>query len=170
MFTEGNFLERLSRIVAGPKAIKREVRVPMTTGVNSVSLNNSATTPLYLQIPMDYDEIRDKATLVLYEEPGADESETTALGITTAQSIYRDGAAVDTTTSDAVAEDATSSVGKLCRVNELDISGRGFKAGDVVALTVSATCTNAATVTLLGAKLVYGSTIVAFDSTNRVYN
>lgn len=168
-FTEGNFLDRLARIVAGPNALKREVRVPMTTGVDSVSLANSATTPLLLEIPLDYDETRDKCVLRLDEEPGADESETTALGITTAQTIYRAGAAADATTSDAVAEDATTSVGKLCRVNELDISGRGYKAGDKVALTVSATCSNSATVTLLGVRMVYGTTIVAFDSTDRVF-
>jgi hypothetical protein len=166
----GNFLDRLPSIVNGVKAIKQEVRVPMTTGVDSVSLANSATTPLLLEIPLDYDEARDKCTLILNEEPGADESETTSLGITTAQTIYRDGAAADATTSSAVAEDATTSVGKLCRKNELDISGRGYEAGDKVALTVTAVCTNAATVTLLGARLVYGSTIVAYDTTNRSFN
>ena len=36
-FTEGNFLDRLARIAVGPNALKREVRVPMTTGVDSVS-------------------------------------------------------------------------------------------------------------------------------------
>ena len=167
---EGNFLERIERLVPGRKAIKREVRVPMTTGVDSVSLANSATTAILLEIPLDYDNARDKCTLVLDEEPGADESETTALGITTAQTIYRAGAAADATTSDAVAEDATTSVDKLCRQNELDISGRGYQAGDKIALTISATCTNAATVTLLGVRMIYGSTIVAYDSTNRVFN
>jgi hypothetical protein len=165
----GNFLDNLPSIVNGVKAIKQEIRIPMTTGVDSVAFSNSTTSPLLLHIPINYDNARDKCTLVLDEEPGADESETTLLGITTAQSIYRAGAAVDATTSSAVAEDATTSVGKLCRQNELDISGRGYKAGDVVALTLSATNTNSATLTLRGVRMIYGSTIVAYDTTNRTF-
>lgn len=144
-------------------------RVTPSLVADGISFDDGETALLQFVIPQDYDEAGDRIALRLIETPSADASHTTDLGITTAQSIFRAGAAEDTTASTAVAEDATASTGQLTRENILDISGRGFKPGDVVQLTLDANNSGTTEIILNGIGLIYGSTLRAYndDDNNR---
>lgn len=132
-----------------------------------IQFDDGETATLKLVIPEDYDAGRDMLALVLLEVPSADAAHTTDLGVTTAQSLYRAGAAVDTDTITAVAEDATASTDQLVRENVLDLSGNGYQGGDVVLLTLDANNSGTTELILLGGKMRYGSDIVAYDKTKR---
>lgn len=133
---------------------------PVASGI---SFDDGETALLTILIPQDYDEVGDRAALRLIEVPSASAADTTDLGITSAQTIFRAGAAADSTAATAVAEDATSSVGALVRENILDISGRGFKAGDVVQFTLDGNNSGTTEIILTGIGLIYGSTIRGFN-------
>ena len=132
-----------------------------------VSFNDGDTAFLKFTVPQDYDASVDEMALRLIEFPDADSADTTDLGITTAQSLFREGATEDTTTSTAVAEDATSSVDQLVRENVLVISGRGFQPGDVVQLTLDANNSGTTELVLLGAELIYSGMVAAYNDDDR---
>jgi hypothetical protein len=180
-----NFLNRVNEIVTGDKFL-REVElslhghiraandnVPLVTGdvptwcADGISFDDGETAFLDFNIPQDYDESQDLCALRLHEVPSADAADTTDLGITTAQSIYRVGAAVDAAVSDAVAEDAVASTGQLVRENVLDISGRGYKPGDRVRLTLDANNSGGTELILLGIDLIYSGDVAAFNDDDR---
>lgn len=140
-----------------------------TPVAGGISFDDGEQALLTFLIPQDYDEAGDRLALRLVETPSADAADTTDLGITSAQSLWRAGAAVDTTAVAAVAEDATSSSGALTRENILDLSGRGFKPGDVVQLTLDANNSSTTEIILNGIGLIYGSTLRAYndDDNNR---
>lgn len=179
-FSPDNFVKNLRQIVTGDhfmaeRAIPLDaVRVaasgaPIGTGsaptsvTKGISFDDGETALLTFAIPQDYAENKDKCFLRLHEVPSADAADTTDLGITTAQSIFRAGAAVDATASSAVAESATSSSGALVRENVLDISGRGYKPGDIVQLTLDANNSSTTELILLGIDLLYGSVVRAYN-------
>lgn len=179
-FSPDNFLHRVREIITGDFFMAERslpldaVRVAAsgipigaasapTSVTTGVSFDDGDTALLTFTVPQDYAESDDKMFLRLHEVPSAAAADTTDLGITTAMSIWRAGAAVDATASTAVAEDATSSASALKRENVLDISGRGFKAGDVVQLTLDANNSSTTELILLGIDLLYGSSFRAYN-------
>lgn len=150
--------------------------LPLVTGdaptwvEDGISFDDGETAFLDFDIPMDYDESVDACALRLHEMPAADAAHTTDMGITTAQALYRAGATVDNTVSTAVAETATASTGALVRENVLDISGRGYKPGDRVRLTLDANNSDTTELILLGIDLIYGSCFAAFNDDDRHRN
>lgn len=187
---EGNFVKRLSGIISGSRFLK-EKELPLhghlrdaasdylpfvssdaPTWVQAgISFANTETAFLDFNIPQDYDEGVDACALRLHEVPAAaHDTDTTLLGITTAQSIYRAGAVVDATASSAVVEAATVSVTTaVIRENVLDISSRGYKPGDRIRLTLSATCTSTELI-LLGIDLIYGSCVRGYNEDDYARN
>ena len=180
----GNFLSELNSIITGSKFL-REVELslngsirasndylPLVTGdvptwvEDGISFDDGETAFLDFNIPMDYDESLDLCALRLHEIP-QNATAATDLGITTAQSIYRAGAAVNATVSDAVAEDSTASTGIAVRENVLDISGRGYKPGDHIRLTLDANNAGATEIILLGMDLIYAGDVAAFNDDDR---
>jgi hypothetical protein len=181
---EQNLIKNLNRIKTGDSYLaEKELplvgSVVLTTGVpvgaataptavaDGISFDDGDTAFIRFTIPQDYDQDGDRCALRLTEVPSADSSDTTDLGITTAQSIYRAGAAEDTTTSTATAESATASTGQLVRENVLTISSRGFQPGDVVTLTLDGNNSGTTEIILTGASLIYGSTLAAYNDDDR---
>lgn len=183
-----NFLKQLSWVVSGDAAAPflKEVELPLHGHIRAsndylplvtgdaptwveagISFDDGETAFLDFDIPQDYDEGVDKIALRLHEVPSVSSAYTTDLGITTAQSIYRAGAAVDATVSDAVAEDATASTGALVRENVLDISGRGYKPGDRVRLTLDGNNSSTTELILLGIDLIYASCVRGYNDDDR---
>lgn len=185
---EQNFLRQVNDIVTGDYFL-REVELPLISSVlvaasgipvsastaptattAGISFDDSETALLKFTLPFDYDPHVDICEIVLSEVPSADAAHTTDLGLTTAQNLYRDGAAVDATAVDAVAEDATASTGALVRENILDISGQGYEPGDVIIRTLDANNSGTTELVLLGAKLRYGSSFVAYNRADREHS
>ena len=135
--------------------------------LDGISFDDGETALLQFTIPMDYEQGKDKIALRLHEVPSANAADTTDLGITTAQSIFRAGAAEITTASTAKAEAATSSVGQLVRENVLDISGRGYQPGDTIQLTLDANNSSTTEIILVGIDLIYGSCVAAYNDDDR---
>jgi len=185
---EGNILARLNGIVSGDRFLKEKelplhghVRasndyLPLVTGdaptwvEAGIQFDDGETVFLDLDIPQDYDEGVDACALRLHLVPAADAAHTTDMGITTAQSIYRAGAAVDATVSTAVAETATASTGALVRESVLNISGRSYKPGDRIRLTLDANNSGTTELILLGIDLIYGSCIRAYNENDYARN
>jgi hypothetical protein len=186
----GNFLKQLSWIVSGEVAAPflKEIELslhgtvrasndylPLVTGdvptwvEAGISFATTETAFLDFNIPQDYDDGVDKIALRLHEVPSAAHAtDTTLLGITTAQSIYGAGAAVVTTVSTAKAESATASVTTAkVRENVLDLSGRGYKAGDRIRLTLTCTATGGLELILLGMNLIYASCVRGYNDADR---
>ena len=185
---EGNFLKRMSDIVTGSRFLREtelplhgHIRasndyLPLVTGdvptwiEDGISFANGETVFLDFDIPQDYDQGVDACALRLHEVPAAGHAtDSTLLGITTAQSIYRAGAVVDATASSAVAETAVTVATALVRENVLDISSRSFQPGDRVRLTISATCTSTELI-LLGVDLIYGSCVRGYNEDDYARN
>ena len=182
---EGNLIKRLSGIISGDRFLmERElphsaVRVAADGGLivgataptkvaQGISFANGETADLHFNIPQDYDEAVDACALRLHEVAATDDANTGLMGITTAQDIYRAGAAVDATASTAVAETAVSNAGLLVRENVLSISGRGYKPGDHITLVLTVTATTE--LILLGADLIYGSCIRGYNEDDHARN
>lgn len=191
---EGNLVSRLNNLATGDSYLK-EMNIPLsavrqtaagltlgpdggtaatvvvpTMVVGGISFDDGETALLRFLIPQDYAENIDKIALRLVETPSASAADTTDLGITTAQTIYRAGVAPITTASTAKAEVATSSSGALTRENVLNISGRGYKPGDVVELTLDGNNSSTTEIILNGIGLIYASTVRAYndDDLNRM--
>ena len=180
--TGHNFLSRLNEIVSGDRFL-REVELPHTAirvaadgglivgataptkVAQGISFAGAETADLHFNIPQDYDESVDVCALRLHEVAATDDANTGLLGITTAQDIYRAGAAVNAAVSSAVAETAVSNAGLLVRENVLDISGRGYKPGDHITLVL--TCTATTELILLGIDLIYAGDVAAFNDNDR---
>lgn len=141
-----------------------------TAVLDGISFDDGETAILQFTIPQHYDATQDLAALRLHEVPSADNADTTDLGITTAQTIFRAGAAEDATASTALAEAATVSTGQLVRENILDISGRSFEPGDTVQLILDANNSGTTELILLGLKLIYSSSIAAYNDDDRFRN
>lgn len=178
---EGNFLTRLSGIISGSRFLAEKelplhghIRAsddynPLVTSdaptwvEEGIQFDDSETAFLDFNIPQDYDEGVDACALRLHLVPAADAAHTTDMGLTTAQALYRAGAAVDNTTVDAVAETATASTGALVRESVLDLSGNGYKPGDRIRRTLDANNSAGTELILLGIDLIYGSCIRGYN-------
>lgn len=188
MANEQNIIQRLNGVVTGDQFL-REVELPLhghirasndylplVTGdvptwvEDGISFDDGETAFLDFNIPMDYAPDQDLCALRLHLWPSADAAHTTDIGITTAQSIFRAGAAEDATVSDAVAETATASTGQLVREAILDISGRGYEPGDHVRLTLDVNNSGTTELILLGMDLIYGGTLAAYKTADRERN
>ncbi len=185
---EANFVARLNGIVSGSRFL-REIDLPLNghlrasndylplvTGdaptwvEDGVQFDDGETAFLDFDIPQDYDEGVDACALRLRLMPAADAAHTTDMGVTTAQALYRAGAAVDNTASTAVAETATASSGALVRESVLNISGRGYKPGDHIRLTLDANNSGTTELILLGAGLIIGSCVRGYDEDDYARN
>ena len=182
---ESNFIKRLNGLVSGDRFLKEKelplhghVRasddyLPLVTGdaptwvQDGIQFDDGETAFLDFDIPQDYDVGVDACALRLHLMPSADAAHTTDMGVTTAQSIYRDGAAVDATVATAVAETATASTGLLTREAILDISGSGYKPGDHIVRTLDANNSGTTELILLGVDLIYGGTLAAYNDDDR---
>lgn len=178
---EGNFLRSLNGIISGDRFLKEKelslnghIRAsddyyPLVTGdaptwvEDGIQFDDGETAFLDFDIPQDYDEGVDACALRLHLMPAADAAHTTDMGFTTAQALYRAGAAVDNTTVDAVAETATASTGALVREGVLDISGNSYKPGDRIRRTLDANNSDTTELILLGIDLIYGSCIRGYN-------
>jgi len=182
---EANLLNRLNHIVTGDRFL-REVELPLHGHVRAsndylplvtgdaptwveagIQFDDGETAFLDFNVPMDYDSALDVCGLRLHLVPSADAAHTTDMGVTTAQSIYRDGAAVDATVRTAVAETATASTGALVRESVLDISGSGYEPGDRVRLTLDANNSGTTELILLGIDLIYSGSVAAYNDDDR---
>lgn len=180
-----NALQRFNEIVTGDKFL-REVELslnghirasndyyPLVTGdaptwcEDGVSFDDGETAFLDFNIPQDYDEGQDLCAVRLHLMPAADSANTTDMGFTTAQALYRDGVVVDNTAVDAVAEDAVASTGKLVRETILDISGNGYKPGDHIRRTLDANNSGGTELILLGMDLIWSGDLAAFNDDDR---
>ena len=182
---EGNFVARLNNIVTGDRFLKEKelplhghIRAsddynPIVTGdaptwvEEGMQFDDSETAFLDFNIPQDYDEGVDACALRLHLMPAADAAHTTDMGLTTAQALYRAGAAVDNTTVSAVAETATVSTGALVREAVLDISGNGYKPGDKIRRTLDANNSGATELILLGIDLIWSGDVAAYNDDDR---
>lgn len=178
---EGNFVARLNSIVTGSRFLKeRELSLnghirasndylPIVTGdaptwkEEGLQFDDGETAFLDFNIPQDYDESVDACAIRLHLLPAADAAHTTDMGLTTAQALYRAGAAVDNTTVSAVAETATASTGALVREAVLDISGNGYKPGDKIRRTLDANNSGTTELILVGVDLIWGSSIRGYN-------
>lgn len=178
---ESNFLTRMSGIVSGSRFLKEKelplhghIRAsddynPLVTGdaptwvEEGIQFDDGETAFLDFDIPQDYDEGIDAIALRLHLIPAADAAHTTDMGLTTAQALYRAGAAVDNTTVDAVAETATASTGALVRESVLDLSGNSYKPGDRIRRTLDANNSGTTELILLGIDLIYGSCVRGYN-------
>jgi len=180
-----NFVQRMNGLATGDMFL-REVELPMFSAVRvtstgavmtaataptlttaGASFDDSETALLHIDIPMDYAQEKDICALRLHLIPSANAAHTTDMGVTTAQSIYRAGAAVDATAATAVAETATASTGLLTREAILDISGSGYKPGDHIVRTLDANNSGTTELILLGVDLIYGGTLAAYNDDDR---
>ncbi len=182
---EQNFLKRVNAFVTGDGFIKEaelplngHIRasddyLPLVTGdvptwvQDGIQFDDGETAFLDFDIPQDYDTARDICALRLRLLPAADASHTTDMGVTTAQALYRDGAAVDNTTRTAVAEDATASTGALVRESILDLSGSGYEPGDRIRLTLDANNSAGTELILLGIDLLWFGGLAAYNDDDR---
>ena len=178
---EGNFLRSLNGIISGDRFLKEKelplnghIRAsddyyPLVTGdaptwvEDGIQFDDGETAFLDFDIPQDYDEGVDACALRLHLMPAADAAHTTDMGLTTAQALYRAGAAVDNTTVDAVAETATASTGALVRESVVDISGNSYKPGDRIRRTLDANNSDTTELILLGIDLIYGSCVRGYN-------
>ncbi|KKL64354.1 hypothetical protein LCGC14_2165870 [marine sediment metagenome] len=179
---EGNFLRSLSGIVSGDRFLKEKelplhghIRasndyLPLVTGdvptwvEDGIQWDDGETAFLDFNIPQDYDEGVDACALRLHLMPSADAAHTTDMGLTTAQALYRAGAAVDNTTVSAVAESATASTDQLVREAVLNLSGNGYKPGDRIRRTLDANNSGTTELILLGIDLIYGSCVRGYNA------
>ena len=178
---EANFVARLNSIVTGSRflrekelALNGHIRasndyLPLVTGdaptwvEEGIQFDDGETAFLDFNIPQDYDEGVDACALRLHLLPAADAAHTTDMGLTTAQALYRAGAAVDNTTVSAVAETATASTGALVREAVLDISGNGYKPGDKIRRTLDANNSGTTELILVGVDLIWGSCVRGYN-------
>ena len=178
---EGNFVARLNSIVTGSRFLRdKELSLnghirasddylPLVTGdaptwkEEGIQFDDGETVFLDFNIPQDYDEGVDACAIRLHLLPAADAAHTTDMGLTTAQALYRAGAAVDNTTVSAVAETATASTGALVREAVLDISGNGYKPGDKIRRTLDANNSDTTELILLGIDLIWGSSVRGYN-------
>lgn len=178
---EASYLKDLNGVVSGDRFLKEKelplhghVRasndyLPLVTSdaptwvEDGIQFDDGETAFLDFDVPQDYDKGVDACALRLHLMPAADAAHTTDMGVTTAQALYRAGAAVDNTVSDAVAETATASTGALVRESVLDISGRSYEPGDRVRLTLDANNSGTTELILLGIDLIYGSCVRGYN-------
>ena len=185
---EGNFVSRMNSLVSGSRFL-REVELamhghirasndylPLVTGdvptwvQDGIQFDDGETAFLDFNIPQDYDEGVDACALRLHLMPSADAAHTTDMGLTTAQALYRDGAAVDNTTVNAVTETATASSDQLVRESVLDLSGNTYKPGDRIRRTLDANNSGTTELILLGIDLIYGSCIRGYNENDYARN
>ena len=184
----GTFLKDLSGIISGDRFLKEKelplhghVRasndyLPLVTGdaptwvEAGIQFDDGETAFLDFDIPQDYDEGVDACAIRLHLMPAADAAHTTDMGLTTAQALYRAGAAVDNTVVDAVAEDATASTDALVREAVLDISSNGYKPGDRIRRTLDANNSGTTELILLGIDLIYGSCVRGYNEDDHARN
>ena len=178
---ESNLIKRLNGLVSGDRFLKEKelslhghVRasndyLPLVTGdaptwvQDGIQFDDGETAFLDFDIPQDYDTGVDACALRLHLMPSADAAHTTDMGLTTAQALYRAGAAVDNTVAAAVAETATASTDQLVREAVLDISGNGYQPGDRVRRTLDANNSDTTELILLGIDLIYGSSVRGYN-------
>ncbi len=185
---EGNLIHRLNGLVTGSRFL-RDVELslhghirasndylPLVTGdvptwvEAGIQFDDGETAFLDFNIPQDYDEGVDACAIRLHLMPSADAAHTTDMGFTTAQALYRAGAAVDDTTVDAVAETATASTDQLVREAVLDLSGNGYKPGDRIRRTLDANNSGSTELILLGVDLIWGSSIRGYNEDDYARN
>lgn len=181
----GAFLARLNEVITGDKFL-REVELPLHGHVRAsndylplvtsdaptwveagIQFDDGETAFLDFNIPQDYDQSLDLCALRLHLVPSANAAHTTDMGITTAQAIYRAGAAVDNTVRTATAETATASTGALVRESILDLSASGYQPGDRVRLTLDANNSGTTELILLGIDLIYSGDLAAYNDDDR---
>lgn len=181
----GDFLAQCNGIIPGDKFLRDKelplhghVRasndyLPLVTGdaptwvQAGIQFDDGETAFLDFNIPQDYDKSLDLCALRLHLVPSASATHTTDMGITTAQAIYRAGAAVDNTVRTATAETATASTGALVRESVLDLSASGYEPGDRVRLTLDANNSGTTELILLGIDLIYSSCFAAYEDNDR---
>lgn len=175
----GNLVSRLSRIATGDSFLV-EHQLPLdalrvaasgipigsgtapTSVVKGVSFANSETAILNILIPQDYAENKDELAVRLVSVASADATETTVYSFTTTQTIFRDGAVVDSAARAAVTGATLVGSGPNVHEDVLDLSGSGFKPGDVVQLVLSAAISGGESI-VAGLGLIYGSTLRAYN-------
>jgi hypothetical protein len=179
---ESNFVKRMNWLATGDTFLaERQLSIAdirlVTTGldvgnatdptleINGIQFDDTDTAHILIQIPQDYAAAADLLALRIKLTPtGA--NNTTNFGITTAQSFWRDGDAVDATASDAVTEGLQAAAATTREVF-LSLSGRGFEPGDTVLLTFVAVCTGTDELMVHNVSLVYGSCFAAYDNADR---
>ena len=150
-------------LTLGPDGGTGATAVTPTAVVNGLSFDDGETAILQFVIPQDYEQGADKAALRFIVVPSSNSQNTTDIGITSAQSVFRAGSAVDATVAVAVVETPVSSSGQLVREVVLDISDRAFQPGDIVQLVVDVNNAGTTELIVLGAALVYGSSLRAYN-------
>ena len=185
---EANLIAQLNGLISGDRFLcEKELPLhghvrasndylPLVTGdaptwvEEGIQFDDGETAFLDFDIPQDYDEGVDACALRLHLIPAANAAHTTDMGLTTAQALYRAGAAVDNTVAAAVAETATASTGALVRESVLDISSNGYKPGDRIRRTLDANNSGTTELILLGIDLIYGSCVRAYNENDYARN
>lgn len=182
---EVNFLARVNFFATGDGFIKEvnlplhgHIRasddyLPLVTGdvptwvENGISFADGETVFLDFDIPQDYDQTSDACALRVRVVPNASAADTTDIGITTAQTIFRAGAALDATVRTADAETAVASTGALVREAFLSLAGSGYRPGDHVRLTLDVNGSSSTELILLGIDLLYIGGMAAYNDDDR---
>lgn len=147
-----------------PLGVEGDATSTPSGGVDGISFDDGETAVLQFAVPLDYDPEGDRLAVRLLVRPSADSSDTTDIGLTAAQHIWRAGEAEDTTAASAVAEDATASDDQLTREVVLDISGGEYQPGDVVQRVLDANNSGTTELVVVGVSLIYGSTLRMYDT------
>ncbi len=185
---EANFVKRLNWVATGDnflrqRHIEQKVAITVTgTGdpilaasaptnvVKGVSWNDGDTAWLNFEVPLDYDPTGDLLALRIVSIPVANtNAHTTDIGFTTAQKLWRVGAAEDTTAITAAAETAVDLAGGtlVAREAHLSLSGGGYEPGDVVQLTLDGNNSSTTELITLSMSLIYGGTLAMHDDADR---
>jgi hypothetical protein len=185
---ENNFVERMNWISTGDFFL-REFVLPLgaatvastgvqpdassapTAAVNGVSYDDGNTALLTFMVPMDYDKDGDN---MIYKIVGvaATDNGTNDMGITSAQTIWRPGAAADATAATAEAESATATSGLATREIFLSLSSGagGYEPGDVLRRTIDANNSGTGEFMMLAHSIIYGSSFAAYNDDDRWRN
>lgn len=129
-----------------------------------VSFDSTETALLYFTVPMDYDPTGNRLALRFKVTPSAN-NDTTLIGITTAQNLWRHGDAVDATVITASAESAQAAA--VTSREAYAVLDGTYEPGDTIQVTVSVTCAGTDELVVHSVDLIYGSCLAAHDNEDR---
>lgn len=137
-----------------------------TAATSGVTCADGETAQLWIVIPLDYDSTKDYAALKFYCKWTGATGTAGDLGVTTAQNLWRTGAAVDATAQTAVTVFSLTDSTAVTQVGTVDLGSRSFEPGDVVELTVDVNATTEEII-LLGMSFLYKTNLVPTNLTDR---
>jgi hypothetical protein len=135
-----------------------------TSTTTGISFDDGETAILTIVIPADYDTTGNRLALKFKVTPSGSNG-TTDIGVLTTQNLWRNGAAVDTTTITAASEGAqTASTNS--REAHVSLDGT-YQPGDTVQVVVDVNCAGTDELVVNSMAMVYGSCLAMHDDADR---